>query len=360
MSRGYTTHDPRFLASFVGAGWAPYHLPLQEERLDQRALPEGVESLTLSRQMDDVAEETRVDELRSTLGDLRPDVVIAGPIQTGAYVAASAGADPLVAVSWGSDVLVDADATAANRERTRYVFDHSALAFGDCRAVREAIKRHSELPDERIITFPWGIDLRLFQPGVSTLGLRQGLGWTSCHTFISTRTWEPVYAIDVLLDAFRLVLDRDDRARLILLGNGSQEREILGLIDSLDLATTVYAPGRVSQALLPDYFRESDVYVSSALSDGTSVSLLEAMACGLPVVVSNSYGNLEWVTPGTNGELAEPGNVASLARAMLSVAEDPSRRTEMGKRNVEVARSRADWDTNVAELVRRIEEVASR
>ena len=74
---------------------------------------------------------------------LQPDVVIAGPVQSGSYLAALAGAKPLVTVSWGTDLLVDADATDESRAITRYALDNSSAVFGDCLAVREAVHRHS-------------------------------------------------------------------------------------------------------------------------------------------------------------------------------------------------------------------------
>ena len=80
------------------------------------------------------------------------------------------------------------------------------------------------------------------------------------------------------------------------------------LIHQLGLASFIHAPGRVNNDLLPQYLCLANLYLSSALSDGTSVSLLEAMACGLPVVVTKGYGNLEWVTPQQNGWLVEAGS----------------------------------------------------
>lgn len=340
----------------MGAGWRPYHLPVTPQRLDDRDLPDGARELSWPGDLDEPpTDHDRELELRMILADIKPDVVIAGPILTGAYLAARAEAKPLVAVSWGSDVLVDADATPENREKARFVFERAALAFGDCRVVREAIKRHSNLDDDRIVTFPWGIDLENFHPGPSSMRLRERLSWTESHVFISTRSWEPLYAIDVLLQSFRKVHDQDAEARLILLGNGSLERQIGDLMSSLELTELVHAPGRVSYELLPEYFREADAYVSSALSDGTSVSLLEAMASGLPVVVTNNYGNLEWVTPDINGALAEAGDPDSLAAAMLSVIGD--RRASTGANNVEVARASANWDANFEQLVRRVESI---
>lgn len=355
ISRGYTTHDHRFLKSFVGAGWAPTHLPLVNERLDARPLPVGVRTAGWAEPGVQMALRSRRDRLIELLSDERPDVVIAGPVQSGAFLAALARATPLVTISWGTDLLVDADASSRSRFITRFTLDNSAAVFGDCRAVREAVHRHSSLTDERIVTFPWGIDLTRFSPGPSALTLRSDLDWGSNDVFIATRSWEPVYAVDVLVRAFALVRQRHPNARLILLGDGSLERTIRNLIGELGLQDFIHAPGRAPYDSLPDYFRSADAYVSAAVSDGTSISLLEAMACGLPVVVSNSFGNLEWVREGVNGGLARPGDIESLAEAMLRVVSHPDQAARMREANISTAHQHADWDANFPGLVKLVD-----
>ncbi len=363
ISSGYTTHDRRFLSSFVLAGWSVVHLPMTSERLDTRPLPAGVEWLDWN---DGEWPAARADWLRLIgrleliLKDLQPDVTIAGPIQSGALIAALAGAKPLVTVSWGTDVLVDADRDRLCGHASERALNSSALAFGDCRAVREAIKLHSALTDEAIITFPWGIDLEKYRPSTPAHPLRGQLGWTACEVFISTRAWEPVYAIDVLLDAFAEVRRSRPGARLLLLGDGSLREELNAQIARLGLSKAVHAAGRVSQDDMAGLFTMSDVYVSSALSDGTSVSLLEAMACGLPAVVSDSYGNLEWVSAGVNGALAVPGNAGSLAQAMLTVVGDSAAREAMGKTNAAEARLRANWNVNFPVLSSAVERLVNK
>ena len=362
ISRGYTTHDRRFLGSFAGAGWTPTHLPMIEEKLDLRPLPEGVSQIAWGddRWPSSRPEWTsRVRRLREVIAETKPDVVIAGPVQHGALIAALAGADPLVTVSWGSDILVDADRTPLCQHATRRTLDASALVFGDCRAVRDAVKAHGDIDDERIVTFPWGIDLDRYRPGRTSLTLRHDLGWDGCEILISTRTWEPVYAIDVLIKAFAALNHRRPSTRLVLLGDGSLAPQIRAQIHEFGIGHLVHAPGRVAQDELPEWFRLADAYVSSALSDGTSISLLEAMATGLPVVVSESFGNLEWVKQGVNGALAKPGRASSLAEAMRFVVEDPSRAKKMGSTNIEEAMAKANWDNNFPALVDAIEQLVS-
>ena len=363
ISQGYTTHDHRFLESFVAVGWSPVHLPLFPDRLDIRPLPAGARvanwgdgnaGLNTTETL-----EVRRLRLAQILEELQPDVVLAGPVQTGGFLAASAGARPLVVMSWGSDMLVDADASDHSRQVTRLTLNAASAVFADCRAVREAIHAHSDVPDARIVTFPWGIDLDRFTPeSPHESRIRSDLGWDDKEVFISTRSWEPVYAIDTLVRAFETVLKKRPHARLFLLGDGSLEGDIKALIARARLGEFIHTPGRVSQDQLPDYFRSADVYVSATLSDGTSISLLEAMACGLGVVVSDNFGNLEWVREGVNGSLAHPGDPGSLAESMLKVAALVRESNRIQEANIATARSRANWKANFPRLVELVQTVA--
>lgn len=362
FSRGYTTHDRRYLQSFVDSGYRVSYLRLLGERLDNRPLPEGVCPIAWlgdARPLDTLVDYfVRYAALRRIVAELHPQVVLAGPIQTSAFLVALTAYSPLVTMSWGSDLLVDASRNAWMRHITRYTLHRSAGVLGDCQAVRDKIHTFAPLADNLIVTLPWGIDLERFAPGSSALSLRQDLGWIDKPVLISTRTWEPIYAIDVLVRAFARVHERHPKARLLLLGDGSQAPMICHLISQLNLTDCIHAPGRISYELLPEYFRMADVYVSSALSDGTSISLLEAMACGLPVVVTNSHGNLEWVKPGENGWLVVPGDYVSLADALDEALTHPSRLTKMKQANLASARAKADWNRNFPQLLQLLQQVA--
>lgn len=350
FSRGHTTHDHRFLTSFVEAGLEIAHLRFMDEPLDSRQLPDGVELLHWAGETRPLPGALGLVRLRSplreTLVTWRPDVVLAGPIPECAYLVAAAGFRPLVAMSWGSDILTDAALRGRTGRFTRYALHRSSAVFGDCDAVRQRVLSLGFAREDRILTFPWGIDLEAFYPAPSSLSLRRDLGWDADPVMISTRNWEALYAIDVLVRAFGKVHQAHPESKLLLLGDGSRRGDIKGLVSALGLEESVHMPGRVDSGLLPDYFRVADFYVSSALSDGTSVSMLEAMASGLPVVVSSVFGNLEWVEPGRNGWLAAPGDDESLATAMRSALDARSRFGEIGDNNLALVRRKADWTVN--------------
>ncbi|HKO45943.1 MAG TPA: glycosyltransferase family 4 protein [Pyrinomonadaceae bacterium] len=363
FSRGYTTHDRRFLESFVASGFEVSYLRLIAQQLDQRNLPDGVDDLTWSAQhspLDSFSDYYhRFIALSEILAGLKPDAVVAGPVQSAAFLVALTQYSPLITMSWGSDLLVDSTKSLQMSERTRFTLNRSAGALGDCQAVRDKIHSFTTMPDERIVTFPWGIDLQQFSPGPSALDIRQKLQWERNPVLISTRTWEPLYSIDVLVKGFASLVEQHPEARLLLLGDGSESKKIFDLIAELELSDFVHTPGRVGYELLPDYFRSADLYVSSALSDGTSISLLEAMACGLPVVVSDSFGNKEWVKPLENGWLFSPGDSSALARALGEALSNLPRLQTIKAANVEVARSRANWNENFPQLVGLIKRVTS-
>ncbi len=276
-----------------------------------------------------------------------PDFVHAGPVPTSAFVAATAGVHPLAAMSWGSDLLVDADRDRATRERARFALGRSDLLFCDCDAVREKARTLAGFAADRIVQFPWGVDLDRFRPDGERLPWRERPGWQEATLLVSTRSWEPGYGIESLLESFARATARRVDLRLVLVGSGSLREWVERFVAEHGLRDKVLMPGAVDHDLLPPYFRSADVYVAATPADGSSVSLLEALASGLPAVVADNPGNREWVTPGTNGWLARPGDPDAFARRLAEAAALPApARRAMAAANRALAEARADWSKN--------------
>jgi glycosyltransferase involved in cell wall biosynthesis len=292
--------------------------------------------------------------LKRVIRQVKPDLIHAGPIQTSALLAALSGFRPLVSMSWGYDLLVDANRNQFWRWATRYALQHSDVMVGDCRTIRQQAISFG-MPDERIITFPWGIDLSHFN--VSTFKR------SNVQTFflLSTRGWEPIYGVDVIAQAFvkaakevqaRRAHGEDlPELRLIMLGNGSQASLIRQIFAEGGVLDQIGFPGHAGYLDLPGYYHSADLYVSASHSDGSSISLLEAMACGRPVLVSDIPGNREWVRHGEEGWWFPDGDAGALARAILRAVEDRHRLPDMGQKARCVAEQRADWNKNFPKLI---------
>ncbi|MGW8249495.1 MAG: glycosyltransferase family 4 protein, partial [Anaerolineales bacterium] len=144
---------------------------------------------------------------------------------------------------------------------------------------------------------------------------------------------------------------------LVMLGGGSQAELLRQILQRGGVLERVHFPGQISQAELPRYYRSSDLYVSASHSDGTSISLLEAMACGRPMIVSDIPGNREWVEPGSNGWLFPDGDPDALAEALLNAVERRAELPDMGDAARRVAEERADWKANFQHLLRAYDRV---
>jgi len=161
-----------------------------------------------------------------------------------------------------------------------------------------------------------------------------------------------VVVLNTVLEAVRLARLQNGAVRLVLLGDGSRAEEIRRLVTRHGLAGAVVTPGIVPHEHLPEYFHAADLYISCALSDGSSISLLEALATGLPVVVTDTEANREWVGEHTVGRLAPAGDGRAFAEGILHfVSQAPASRDEAARQNRRIATARADWAANVARLL---------
>jgi glycosyltransferase involved in cell wall biosynthesis len=137
----------------------------------------------------------------------------------------------------------------------------------------------------------------------------------------------------------------------MLLGGGSQGARIRQILLNGGVLDRVTFGGQVSQNELPRWYHWADVYISPSHVDGSSVSLMEALACGLPCLVSDIPGNREWVTEGQNGWLFPDGDADQLAAKILQAMGQRIMLPEIGNAARAVAEERADWKKNSAKLL---------
>ena len=357
FSRSYTTHDRRFLVELAATHHEVWYLRLEggdPTKYELRSMPEGVREIPPlgGRPLAGPEQWIRLaPRLEARLAEVRPDLVHAGPVQNCSFLAALAGFHPLVAMSWGSDLLVDADRDEFWTWVTQYALRRADMLVTDCGEVSRKAHAIAGVGPDRIAQFPWGVDLAAFRPGPDTLQVRRNMGGNDRIIAISTRSWEPSYGIMHVLEGFRLAHREAPQLALLLLGAGSLQKDMEDFVRKNHLHGSVFLVGAVAAQNLPEYFRAADIYVSGALSDGSSLSLLEAMATGLPVIVTDRPSNREWVGEPGNGYLAPFGDSSALSTAFLKAAAlSPSARREIAGRNRTIVEERADWKRNIRTL----------
>jgi glycosyltransferase involved in cell wall biosynthesis len=317
LSRTRGRHDERWLRTLREAG---HH----------------VESRTVS-------EAGSATQLREQLGG-RVDAVVAGPLSDAVPLAVDADLAPVLALCWAFDVLVelrDGIETAV-----RHALPRCAGVHCDCEDLAERVVGLGA-PRENVSMAAWGIDLDWFTPGAPERDVRADQGWDAEQIVVlSTRAWEPLYGLEIALAGFAKARQRDPRLRLALAGSGSLAVEVHRQTEYLGLEPSVGFVGVLDGVGLRSWLRASDVYLSCARSDGSSLSLLEALACGLPAVVTDLAGNREWLPTGEVGRVFRMDDDGDLAAVLGGVADDLPWLRMAGQRRRAVVLERGDWNRN--------------
>lgn len=196
---------------------------------------------------------------------------------------------------------------------------HGKIAIS--RRAQAAIEPY--LPGEyRII--PSGIDLTKFRPGLSSLPEKKN------NTVLFLNRLDKRKGLDILIRAMPLVRKKIPDVKLIVVGKGPMDSQCRRIVQQLGIDEVVEFVGKVSHEQLPRYYCSADVYCSAALGgEAQGIVLLEAMACGVPVVASKIPGYDETVRDNIDGILFPAGNINALADSIVKVLTDESFRNRL-------------------------------
>lgn len=356
FTRDYTPHDFRFFNAMLDNGFEVWYMrPGKHTDFEVRPIPEGIHPVDWSfgKNQENVLEheEAVIAELQRVFNELKPDVVHSGPLTDTSYLTAKAGLHPHCAMSWGFDLGREIETSDSFRENARFALSQADWFIGDCYMELKTAEGLGYDPNRATI-FPWGIDIRKFSPDPSAKksDFRKALANEDEILFLSLRTMEPNYSVETVVCGFLKAARQNDRIKLILLADGSQKARLEEIAANDPNGNRVRFLGRQPNQFLVDYYRSADFYLSASIVDGSSVSLLESMACGTPVIVSAIPGNREWVEENKNGLLFPVKDEDTLAEKMLYAAENPEKMRTMAENARKVIEDRADWNKNKLKL----------
>lgn len=231
---------------------------------------------------------------------------------------------PTVLTAWGSDILVTPRESRLMRAVVGWSLRHADLITADSMDMLDEIARyHPSAPCHQIL---WGADTDKFVPGDPG----------EDFDVISLRSWEPNYNIDLILEAFSrfLMLRPHSHARLHLLGGGAMQATLEARVQELRLLQQVRFHGRVGDVEMVNAIQRSRVSVSVPTSDATSVSVLESMACGLPIIATDLPANRQWIDE-RGGWIVPVRDVDAVTQALVTAYDHPAQAAQMGLHNRE-------------------------
>jgi len=297
-------------------------------------------------------------QLRRLLARLDTQVLHAQFVRRFGWQAAISGFRPRVVSPWGSDILRVPPRAIRTRWWNRFALRSADLITVSSDGMRDASIRAGARP-ERIRLIHHGVDTTTFAPGPPSAEVAARVAAGHQPVIVSPRTIRPLYRQGVVVDAVAALSTPQRRPVLVLSARGADPGELARLRQQAadaGIGDQLRVLDDIAHDDLPDVFRLADVVVSVPETDSFAVTLLEAMACGRPLVVSD----VPAVTPVLRGidplagKLVAPiGDAAATAAAIdraLSLSD--AERERMGALLREHVERTADYDANMAEMER--------
>lgn len=225
------------------------------------------------------------------------------------------------------------------------LFDRVSVLHCVCEAQREEAVRLGADP-AKIRVIRQGVDPEEFAPAHAVRSPGQVLELASVGRLVWEKGWE------YLIQSMRLLLDGGVAASLQIAGDGPDRERIAVAVADMDLGSHVTMLGSRPSPAVRELLQDADVFVLASVVEGVPIAMLEAMACGVAVVMTDCGGVPEAVTDGESGLLVPPRDPQAMAAALGTLAGDPELRRRLGRS----ARHRVESDFT---LERQLDEFAA-
>ncbi len=188
----------------------------------------------------------------------------------------------------------------------------------------ERFTRWSKAPMDRAFILPNCVDLDQFRPRERDLGLLERYGLQSNKVIMTMgrlASQERYKGFDEVLEIMPALLKRFPTVRYLIVGDGPDRPRLESKVGALGLSNKVIFTGYISEAEKVAHYNLADAYVMPSMGEGFGIVLIEAAACGVPVVGSKADGSREALLDGRLGRLVDPRNSKELLQAVVQALE---------------------------------------
>jgi len=283
-------------------------------------------------------------ELRRVIADFKPDILHAHYATSYGLLGARSGFHPFIISAWGSDVMDFPDRSVMHRFLLKNNFKKADLILATGQVISDSIHKITDKPVE-IVSF--GVDTTVFCPAAKSFG------YSDADIVLGTvKSLEAVYGIDILMNAFSLLSLKHPALplKLLIVGGGSKEKEYRLLADQLGITTRCLFTGPVPFREVPAYHNCLDIFANLSHNESFGVSVLEAEACGKPVVASNVGGLKEVMVPGLTGISIPPGDSQAAADAFERLVLNSELRQKMGSEGRKFVLEKYSWPASLSKM----------
>jgi glycosyltransferase involved in cell wall biosynthesis len=282
---------------------------------------------------------SHLSEVKKAINTFKPDLVHAHYASSYGLIGRLSGFQPFFISAWGSDVMEFPKKNFLFRNLVRKNLLAAQEVFCTSQTLIEHVKSIASIQP---VYLPWGVDISLYHPNTDKKT-------DNIITIGTVKSLEAVYRIDILIRAFSELKKRQKllSCRLLIVGGGSLETELRNLCRELDLERLVEFTGKLEPQFVPSYHRLIDIFVNVSERESYGVSILEASASGVPVIVSRTGGLTEVVSEGKTGLVVPVNQIGPLADAMEMLFLSKEKRIEMGDHGRRWVMENFDWKRSV-------------
>ncbi|MEK7994592.1 MAG: glycosyltransferase, partial [Planctomycetota bacterium] len=280
---------------------------------------------------------------RKLIKRLKPDIVHAHYATSAGLAALVCGFHPTVVTVHGSDLTVGIKSRIW-RPLLRRIFQHADCVNAVSQDLAQMVLSLG-IETKKVETLTPGIDTDVF-----SFVERRVPDPSRWVRLVCTRRLEPVFDHQTIISALVLLKEKGIKFDMTIVGDGSLLDTLKQRVHAVGLDGRVSFTGKVPNDELPEILRRHDVYLSASLWDGTSLSLLEAMAMGLLPVVSDIRANSAWLNHNADGLLHKVGDAMDLADCIMQLCSNPQLAVDAAGRNREKVVERGNRQANMRRL----------
>jgi L-malate glycosyltransferase len=253
----------------------------------------------------------KYQKVKSLVDKIRPDILHAHYASSYGFIGALSGFHPYVISAYGSDVLVSPFRSRIFKAIVKYTLRKADRITSMADHMTEKLIQLGA-DKEKISNIIFGIDENIFNSANHRVPKDR-------FVITSTRFFEPVYNLPLLFNALKIVKNKVPGLQVNIVGEGTLQKEYEMLVSQYGINDVVTFKGRLLEEELVDVLNNTHVYITVSFSDGCSVSLLEALACGSFVIASDILPNKPWIKDGVNGFFVPVDNPEILAEKICMI-----------------------------------------
>jgi glycosyltransferase involved in cell wall biosynthesis len=287
---------------------------------------------------------------RKLINEIKPDLLHAHYISDYGIIGSLTGFHPLILSAWGTDILVDPKKSKILNLLIRFALKKADLITCDGDNLRDAMIELGADPRKIKLIFH-GVDTTKFNIYQKDNEFRKSLVEGNSPIIISCRNLRKVYDIKSLIKSIPLIIRKIPQAKFLIAGDGPDKEYLKDLADSLKITENTMFIGQIEHDELPRYLASSDIYVSTSLSDGgIAVSTMEAMACGVPLIITDVGDNGKWIKDGENGFIVAKGSQEEIANKIIFLWNNKQIMEKFSDINIKLIKNRADYHKEMAKM----------